>query len=224
MAHEIKNPLTPIQLSAERIAKKIVKSQESGVRISNGDEQNIKIVKEGTETILKEVSSLKSMVDEFSRFARLPNVKLESGSLNELIKQAVSLYKDREVIIETDLAEGLPNAMIDEEQLKRVFVNLIENAIEAFDKSQPDKRITITTRHDAARDQIAAEVADNGNGISPADFPRLFQPYFSTKGRGTGLGLAIVQRIVIEHGGKIKALSNIPKGAKFVIEISPNNF
>jgi len=121
------------------------------------------------------------------------------------------------------LAEGLPNAMIDEEQLKRVFVNLIENAVEAFDKSQPDKRITIRTRHDASRDLISAEVADNGHGISPADFPRLFQPYFSTKGRGTGLGLAIVQRIVIEHGGKIKALSNIPKGAKFVIEISPNN-
>jgi signal transduction histidine kinase len=109
--------------------------------------------------------------------------------------------------------------MIDPEQLKRVFVNLIENAIEAFDKEQDDKRVTVNTRHDRARDLIVTEVSDNGNGIPPRDFQKLFQPYFSTKGRGTGLGLAIVQRIVLEHHGKINVVSNVPKGAKFIVEL-----
>ncbi len=233
MAHEIKNPLTPIQLSAERIAKRF-QTQNSKSKVQSFlevfktkkdtenltiEDQNAKVIKEGTETILREVSSLKSMVDEFSRFARLPNVKLESGNLNEIIRQSATLYEDRETKIELNLAENLPNVMIDEEQLKRVFVNLIENSIEAFAEVQEDKRILVKTFHDAARDIIVAEVSDNGNGITPSDFQKLFQPYFSTKGRGTGLGLAIVQRIVSEHHGKIKAVNNSPKGAKFIVEL-----
>lgn len=218
MAHEIKNPLTPIQLSAERIAKKI---QNSSLKNQNSDEdkQIVKVVNDGTTTIINEVSSLKSMVDEFSQFARLPKVKLENGNLNELITQTVYLYQDREVKLESDLAVDLPKAMLDDEQMKRVFVNLIENSIEAFAKEQEDKRIFIKTWHNTARDLIIAEFSDNGNGISPSDFQKLFQPYFSTKGRGTGLGLAIVQRIIAEHGGKIRASSNLPKGAKFIVEI-----
>jgi len=233
MAHEIKNPLTPIQLSAERIAKRFsavqtkskVKSFLDVFKPKNGDEnakieeQNAKVIKDGTETILREVQSLKAMVDEFSRFARLPNVKLENGNLNEVIRQSAALYEDRGAIIELNLAENLPASMIDEEQLKRVFVNLIENSIEAFDKTQEDKRISIKTFNDSARDLIVAEVSDNGNGITPSDFQKLFQPYFSTKGRGTGLGLAIVQRIISEHRGKIKAVNNSPKGAKFIVEL-----
>lgn len=233
MAHEIKNPLTPIQLSAERIAKRFsavqtkskVKSFLDVFKPKNGDEnakieeQNAKVIKDGTETILREVQSLKAMVDEFSRFARLPNVKLESGNLNEVIRQSAALYEDRGAIIELNLAENMPTSMIDEEQLKRVFVNLIENSIEAFDKAQEDKRISIKTFNDSARDLIVAEVSDNGNGITPSDFQKLFQPYFSTKGRGTGLGLAIVQRIISEHRGKIKAVNNSPKGAKFIVEL-----
>ncbi|MGI8640413.1 MAG: sensor histidine kinase [Pyrinomonadaceae bacterium] len=170
---------------------------------------------------MREVNSLKSMVDEFSRYARLPNAKLESGDLNAIIKQAAALYDDRfsDVQIELSLAENLPTAMIDDEQLRRVFVNLIENSIEAFNEPQADKQISIKTFHDAARDLIVAEVADNGNGISPSDFQKLFQPYFSTKGRGTGLGLAIVQRIVSEHRGKIRAVNNSSKGAKFIVEL-----
>jgi len=161
------------------------------------------------------------MVDEFSRYARLPNARLESGNLNEIIKQSAILYDDRfsDVQIEMNLAENLPNALIDNEQLKRVFVNLIENAAEAFDAAQTDKRISIKTFHDQARDLVVAEVSDNGSGISPADFQKLFQPYFSTKGRGTGLGLAIVQRIVSEHRGKIRAVNNSAKGAKFIVEL-----
>jgi nitrogen fixation/metabolism regulation signal transduction histidine kinase len=232
MAHEIKNPLTPIQLSAERIAKRFaqVPSPKSNVPSQNANDlglgtwdlgQTTKVVKDGTETILREVNSLKVMVDEFSRFARLPNVRLESGNLSEIIKQTVDLYEDRfaDLRIEKNLAQKLPDAMLDAEQMKRIFVNLIDNAIEAFDKSQGEKRIYIKTFHDAARDLIVAEVSDNGNGIPPSDFQKLFQPYFSTKNRGTGLGLAIVQRIISEHHGKIKVVSNQPRGAKFIIEL-----
>jgi nitrogen fixation/metabolism regulation signal transduction histidine kinase len=235
MAHEIKNPLTPIQLSAERIAKRFgTKGETPKSKVQsfldvfatkpkdpqpNTDDQTARVIKEGTETILREVSSLKAMVDEFSRFARLPNVRLETGNLNEIISQSAALYEDRAAKIELNLAENLPNALIDEEQLKRVFVNLIENAIEAFDKAQEDKKIVAKTFYDRARDLIVAEISDNGNGIPPSDFQKLFQPYFSTKGRGTGLGLAIVQRIVSEHRGKIKAVNNSPKGAKFIVEL-----
>jgi PAS domain S-box-containing protein len=223
MAHEIKNPLTPIQLSAERIAKRFAARRGEAERLENQspktEDQTVKVIKEGTQTILREVSSLKAMVDEFSRFARLPHVKLESGSLNEIVRQSAALYEDRGVRIELNLAEDLPNALIDEEQLKRVFVNLIENAIEAFEKTQDAKKIVAKTFYDRARDLLVAEISDNGNGIPPADFPKLFQPYFSTKGRGTGLGLAIVQRIVSEHRGKIKAVNNSPRGAKFIVEL-----
>ena len=231
MAHEIKNPLTPIQLSAERIAKRFAERGQLSViggqyAANQGLKTNDKgrletVVSESTETILREVQSLKSMVDEFSRFARLPNARLEQGDINEVINQAVSLYQDRAdgVNIDTELAADLPSAMIDPEQLKRVFVNLVENAAEAFDLDQADKKITIMTRFDGTRDLIVAEVSDNGRGIAPADFQRLFQPYFSTKGRGTGLGLAIVQRIITDHQGKITAVNNAEKGAKFIIEI-----
>ncbi len=235
MAHEIKNPLTPIQLSAERIAKRFTgeKVQSSEFRVSGSGledqsihitEQTSKVINDGTKTILREVSSLKSMVDEFSKFARLPNVKLEEGNVNEVVKQAVLLYEDRteDVHIKTDLAEKIPQTMIDAEQLKRVFVNLIDNSLEAFDESEDGNEIFIKTYYDQARDIIVAEFSDHGKGINPRDFQKLFQPYFSTKGRGTGLGLAIVQRIITEHGGKIKAVANTPKGAKFIVELPIN--
>jgi two-component system, NtrC family, nitrogen regulation sensor histidine kinase NtrY len=223
MAHEIKNPLTPIQLSAERIVKRYFAEHPERTNGENG--QMSKVIDESTTTILREVNSLKSMVDEFSRFARLPNAQLQAGNLNDIIGQAVNLYEDRvlEVAIELNLDNDLPGSMIDAEQLKRVFVNLIENAIEAFDKTHNENRILITSRYDRARDLIVSEVSDNGAGIPPSDFQKLFQPYFSTKGRGTGLGLAIVQRILSEHGGKIHVASNSPGGAKFIIELPVTN-
>ena len=214
MAHEIKNPLTPIQLSAERIAKRF----DTG-HLTNENLQLTKVVKESTATIIREVSALKSMVDEFSRFARLPTAKPEHGDINELVVQSVALYQDRGVEITMKLGDEMPQILVDSEQMRRVFVNLIENSIEAFDKSQPQKTIEVSTRNDVNRGLIVIEVSDNGSGIAAADFPRLFQPYFSTKGRGTGLGLAIVQRIVAEHGGKIRALQNLPKGARFIVEL-----
>ena len=231
MAHEIKNPLTPIQLSAERIAKRFSLQNGNDLKTNNEVSENVdskgrnaKVIKEGTDTILREVLSLKSMVDEFSRFARLPDVKLENGDINELISQTAQLYQDRadDVEFEIELMDNLSSILMDDEQLKRVFVNLIDNAIEAFGESQKQKRIFIKTRADSVRDLIVAEISDNGKGVAPSDFQKLFQPYFSTKGRGTGLGLAIVQRIISEHNGKIKVVSNTPKGTKFIVELPTN--
>ena len=226
MAHEIKNPLTPIQLAAERIAKRFAESGQWSV-VSGlpsavpGDERLQGVVEEGTATIVREVQSLKAMVDEFSRFARLPNAQLETGDVNDVVRQVLALYEDRldDVVVNSELAAELPPAMIDGEQVKRVFVNLIDNAVEAFDIDQTEKMVTVRTRYDTARDLIVCEVADTGRGVAPVDLQKLFQPYFSTKGRGTGLGLAIVHRIITEHGGKIKAVANQPRGAKFIVEL-----
>ncbi|MEO8573614.1 MAG: ATP-binding protein [Pyrinomonadaceae bacterium] len=226
MAHEIKNPLTPIQLAAERIAKRFAGSGRLSVVSGQlgsyvGDDQMQNVVEEGTATIIREVQSLKSMVDEFTRFARLPSANPEAGDLNDVIDQVLALYKDRldDIRVESSISSDLPQTMIDTEQLKRVFVNLIDNAVEAFDDSQEEKVITITSRYDAARDLIVSEISDNGRGIDPADLQKLFQPYFSTKGRGTGLGLAIVHRIITEHNGKIKVVTNQPQGARFIVEL-----
>ena len=224
MAHEIKNPLTPIQLSAERIAKSYARVAANGNGSANGDSADEKrvaaVISECTETISREVAGLKAMVDEFSRFARLPATRLESANLNDVISQAVGLYEERleGVSIELRLAPDLPPAMLDVEQLKRVFVNLIDNAIEALFVTE-EKRITISTSHDTERSLVCVEVADTGQGIEPGDFRRLFQPYFSKRHSGTGLGLAIVQQIILEHGGRIRAERNEPLGAKFLIEL-----
>jgi two-component system nitrogen regulation sensor histidine kinase NtrY len=227
MAHEIKNPLTPIQLSAERLAKRFTSTGHSdngvGKRIDDkgpmGD-----VVHESTATILREVTSLKTLVDEFSRFARLPETELAVGDLNDAVLMAATTFDAsvKDIEIKTELADGLPAVLIDREQMKSVFVNLIGNAIEAFDGVTGRRLIWITTRNDAARDLLVAEVSDNGKGIPADDFLKLFQPYFSTKGRGTGLGLAIVNRIIAEHHGRIKAVANQPKGAKFIIELPLN--
>lgn len=226
MAHEIKNPLTPIQLSAERIAKKFAgrKAKQPAVvgldiRGGTGDETE-SVVAEGTSTILREVQSLKAMVDEFSQFARLPEVKLEPDDLNEILRKTVALYEDRikDVEIETRLDPNVPPLLLDAEQTKRVFVNLIDNSIEAFGPGQEKKFVSVSTRYDRSRDLVIAEVTDNGCGLQPSVMQKLFQPYFSTKGRGTGLGLAIVQRIVTDHGARIFARTNNPRGAKFAIE------
>jgi nitrogen fixation/metabolism regulation signal transduction histidine kinase len=225
MAHEIKNPLTPIQLSAERIAKRASAEPVGALAGSSIHTSSIPsdVIKDGTDTILREVAGLKAMVDEFSRFARLPDVSLEPGNVNEVIQQAIAMYDGRfdDISITSELEPDLPTAMIDAEQLKRVFVNLIENSVEAFDEDTDEKAIHIRSRFDLAREVIVAELSDNGKGIDPADFPRLFQPYFSTKGRGTGLGLAIVNRIIADHHGKIRA-ANSNDGAKFTIELPSN--
>ncbi|MDQ3665237.1 MAG: ATP-binding protein [Acidobacteriota bacterium] len=229
MAHEIKNPLTPIQLSAERIAKSYRRlsangnlNGSNGKREAAGNDLSISaVIDECTETIVREVSGLKAMVDEFSRFARLPLARLEPADLNEVVRHAVGLYEDRldGVQIETKLDPTMPSAMLDAEQLRRVIVNLIDNALGALTEMEGERRITIATTNDTVRSLLIVEVIDTGHGIRSKDFKRLFQPYFSTRGAGTGLGLAIVQRIVLEHRGRIRAEANRPRGARFVIEL-----
>jgi two-component system, NtrC family, nitrogen regulation sensor histidine kinase NtrY len=236
LAHEIKNPLTPIQLSAERIARNFrrpagdaegasASTASSQPRNGNGRdaerERVERVVEECTATISREVEGLKAMVDEFTRFARLPHARLEPADLNEVVRQAVSLYRERLEGVRVDvlLAPVLPGALLDPEQIKRVFVNLIDNSVEALSDGEGERRITVATGHDPARGLLIAEVADTGHGIARQDLARLFQPYFSTRGRGTGLGLAIVHRIMAEHGGRIRAEQNRPRGARMIIEL-----
>ncbi len=247
IAHEIKNPLTPIQLSAERIARNFrvrAPSGSEGAKVSqivpweadvpaNGDNPNgsglptdnreelARVVEECTTSITREVAGLKALVDEFSRFARMPPPHLEPADLNEVVRQTAQLYSERLDGVELRLLldDGAPQAMIDIDQLKRVFVNLTDNALEALASMSDERCLTIRTKHDATRDLLIASVEDTGEGIPSGDLRRLFQPYFSTRGRGTGLGLAIVSRIINEHGGRVYAEANTPRGARFVIEL-----
>ncbi len=188
----------------------------SGLPTENREELT-RVVEECTTSITREVAGLKALVDEFSRFARMPPPRLEPADLNEVVRQTAQLYSERldGVELRLLLEDGAPQAMIDIDQLKRVFVNLTDNALEALASISDERCLTISTKHDATRDLLIASVEDTGEGIPS----RLFQPYFSTRGRGTGLGLAIVSRIINEHGGRVYAEANTPRGARFVIEL-----
>jgi two-component system nitrogen regulation sensor histidine kinase NtrY len=208
LAHEIKNPLTPIQLSAERL-KRHFADAPSGARA---------LVDECTGTIVGEVESLKGLVDEFSQFARMPAPKTTPTDLGELIDGALSLYNGifTDVQFETRLGKNLPRVRIDPEQIRRVIINVVDNAIEAIDRQG---HITIETGHDEPNHLVRVVVADDGPGIPPDERDKLFLPYYSTKRRGSGLGLAIVRRIIAEHGGTIEASDNEPTGTRFTIEL-----
>lgn len=208
LAHEIKNPLTPIQLSAQRIRKKYAE------RSSDLDET----VEEGTAAIIGEVAGLKNLVDEFARFARLPAPNPVPTDMEGLVSSALAIYDTRNpsIRIVPYCDPGLPLALLDQEQMKRVLVNLLDNAVEAMGG---EGTVTISARRAASSGTIRLEVADDGPGISPEDRDRLFLPYFSTKRRGTGLGLAIVYRIVTDHMGRIRVEDNQPHGARFVIDL-----
>ena len=236
IAHEIKNPLTPIQLSAERIARNFgirahgsepgaiatgSNGQSNGNHSTEDRAELARVVEECTSSITREVAGLKALVDEFSRFARMPPPRLSAGALNEVIQQTAQLYEERldGVELRQQLDPKLPQAMMDVEQMKRVFVNLIDNALEAMPADSENRIVTISTSQDPSRELLIASVEDTGEGIPAHDFKKLFQPYFSTRGRGTGLGLAIVSRIVTEHGGRVFAEGNAPRGARFVIEL-----
>src|SRR5262249_3908 len=225
MAHEIKNPLTPIRLSAERLAKNLLDEQN---RANGGtsrpdclSERETKLVRECTAMIGAEVATLQRMVDEFSNFARLPKAALATASLNEVVENSLKLYDERlnGVQLLPMLASSLPAVMIDCEQIKRALVNLIDNAAEAMADIAGDRRITVITREVAERESLELIVADTGPGIPLEDRERIFDPYFSTRKRGTGLGLAIVSRIVAEHQGRIRVQENLPRGARFIIEL-----
>ncbi len=208
LAHEIKNPLTPIQLSAQRVRKAYLK----------GAPDFEKVLQECTGAIVQEVDALKNLVDEFAQFARLPAANLVPGSLHEIIEQTLSLYDGlfSGVTVERQLGLDVPCLRLDPDQMKRVLINLVDNAIDATGKRG---RVTISTEFDRSQSRVRLGVADDGPGI-PADArDKLFVPHFSTKRRGSGLGLAIVSRIVQEHHGVIRVEENRPHGARFVIEL-----
>jgi nitrogen fixation/metabolism regulation signal transduction histidine kinase len=206
VAHEIKNPLTPIRLSAERIAR----------RFATGGPDLPQAIERGTKVIVEEVDFLKSLVDEFSRFARLPEMRPEPTDLEELVRSAVRLFDGaREGVsiqIESQLARQAVS--LDPEQIKRALINLLDNALEAC-----GDRGEITVRLSQGPREVTIEVADTGRGVPPRDRDKLFLPHFTTKGRGTGLGLAIVSRIVADHNGTIRVEDNRPRGARFIIEL-----
>jgi two-component system, NtrC family, nitrogen regulation sensor histidine kinase NtrY len=208
LAHEIKNPLTPIQLSAERMRRKL----------ANLDQPHSELVNECTTTIIGEVESLKNLVDEFSQFARMPPPRAVPTDLHQLLHEALSLYDGlfTDVRIERRFGDDVPHVRVDPEQMRRVVINLVDNAIEATDRRGT---IVLETAHDAPNGVVRVTVADDGAGIPLEEREKLFLPYYSTKGRGSGLGLAIVRRIVAEHGGSIEVSDNAPRGSRFTIEL-----
>ncbi len=207
IAHEIKNPLTPIQLSAQRLRRKQEKQSD------DLDE----VLRECTGTIIREVDGLKRLVNEFSQFAKMPDARPTPNNLHEIVSEVCTLYEGhRGIEMIKELDEKLPILLVDREQVRRVLINLLENAVEAMDG---EGRIWIRTDYNPDLQIATLEVCDEGVGIPPEDKGKLFLPYFSRKKSGTGLGLAIVDRIIKDHGGYIRVKDNTPKGTRFVIEL-----
>jgi two-component system, NtrC family, nitrogen regulation sensor histidine kinase NtrY len=211
IAHEIKNPLTPIALSAERILRQLDRAATLP--------EASPILRQCATTIVQEVESLKTLVDEFAQFARFPAAQPAPADLNEVVESGLAVFAGRldGIQVTKELAPDLPPVSLDREQFKRVVVNLVDNAAEAMQDSLV-KRLFVSTSATAA-ETVELVIADTGCGISAEEKEKLFLPYFSTKGRGTGLGLAIVSHIVAEHGAHIRAEDNFPAGARFVVEI-----
>jgi len=211
VAHEIKNPLTPIALSAERITRQLDRlSLPPGAT---------RIVHECAATISKSVESVKTLVDEFSQFARFPSAQPVRSDLNEVVAEALAVFQGRleGIAIRTSFAPGLAPVNLDREQFQRAVVNLVDNAAEAMQDSLV-KNLYIATQPGPA-ETVELVVADSGCGVGPDDKEKLFLPYFSTKNRGTGLGLAIVSHIVAEHNAQIRVEDNLPVGARFTVEL-----
>ena len=207
IAHEIKNPLTPIQLSAERLRKRYAKLLE-------GDGA---VLDKCTTTIIREVEELKNLVNEFAQFARLPTAELALNDLNEVVGEALFLYQEGHRDIRFEFRpEVIPALELDRNQIKRAVINLLDNAVTAMDG---EGRVEISTSYDRVFAKVCLEVADDGRGLPPDVRARIFEPYFSTKQDGTGLGLSIVNAIVEDHHGYIRVRPNEPRGTKFIIEL-----
>jgi two-component system, NtrC family, nitrogen regulation sensor histidine kinase NtrY len=214
IAHEIKNPLTPIQLSAQRLLRYLDKSGAA-----NGDRSEFeKLTAECAGLIEREVSTLGALVDAFSQFARFPAARLAPADLNTIVSDAMEQFQGRleGIDVRVELASALPAVKADHDLLRRVVANLVDNAAEAMEGSKI-RQLRVATRMDSHSDWVEIEIADSGQGISPEDKERLFLPHFSTKDRGTGLGLAIASRIISEHHGTIRVEDNLPVGTRFVI-------
>jgi signal transduction histidine kinase len=210
LAHEIKNPLTPIQMAMDTLRKSYKKQHP----------EFAEILEESTRTVLEEADRLKKIVAEFSDFARMPKPELQRIDLNDVIRSALSLYQGGAVKIEQRLAKDLPEIDGDKGQITQVLLNLVENARDALG-ARDDGRVTITTRKGEANDRTLLIVEDNGPGVPAELKDKVFAPYFTTKQTkgGTGLGLAIVHRIVSDHGGRITISDARDRGARFTIEL-----
>ena len=213
IAHEIKNPLTPIQLSAQRLQRKL------GDRLPDGEAREV--LQQCTDAITGQVEALKLLVSEFSNFAQLPATEPTPTDLNALVSETVALYKGQPTLrLHTELEPDLPRLDLDREQIKRVILNLVENAKSAIEACDDGPReVLVSTRADRAVGIVHLEVTDTGRGVRPEDRVRIFDPYFSTKEGGSGLGLAIVSRIVSDHSGYIRVRENRPRGSRFLIEL-----
>jgi two-component system nitrogen regulation sensor histidine kinase NtrY len=213
VAHEIKNPLTPIALSAERIHRHLTRGAAP-------DAASLEVIRTCAETIRNAVETVRTLVDEFSVLARFPASRPQPASLNNLVEAALIMFNGRleGIRVRTELAHDLPAVMADPEAIKRAVANLVDNAAEAMQDALL-KEITISTALVASRDAVELVVSDTGQGVSRDLKERLFLPYFSTKQRGTGLGLAIVSRIVEDHRGSIRVEENKPVGSRFVVEL-----
>jgi hypothetical protein len=213
VAHEIKNPLTPIALSAERIRRHLD-------RATPDDPASLDVVRSCADTIAGAVETVRRLVDEFSTLARFPVAKPQPADINAVIENALSMFNGRldGIGVHTSLASDLPRVMADSEAIKRAVANLVDNAAEASQGSVV-REIQISTALVASRDAIEISVADTGHGVTRELKEKLFLPYFSTKKRGTGLGLAIVSRIVEDHHGSIRVEENHPVGTRFIVEL-----
>jgi len=211
IAHELKNPLTPIALSAERIARQLDRGASTP--------ESHRVLRECAATISREVESVKTLADEFSQFSRFPKAQMVPCDLNAVVRNGLDVFDGRldGIEVRADLAPDLPRVNLDPDQFKRVVVNLVDNAAEAM-RDAMVKRLMVVTRATSA-DSVELLIADTGCGISAGDKEKLFLPYFSTKGRGTGLGLAIVSHILSEHGGRIRVEDNRPSGTRFFVEV-----
>lgn len=208
IAHEIRNPLTPIQLNTQRLRKKFYENKDDFARVF---EESIRI-------IAQEVESMKDLLNEFLRFARMPTPNLRPALLHQIVDDVANLYSshDKNITIKKNYDPNIAYLRIDEEQIRRVFINLFVNAVDAIGENGI---IEISTRLNTQSKRVKIDFSDNGIGIASTDRDKLFLPYFTTKKRGTGLGLAIVHRIIADHNGTIQVRDNYPKGTVFVIEL-----
>ncbi len=209
MAHEIKNPLTPVQLSAQRLQK----------RYSDKLGDDSQVFRECTDTIINQVEVLKNLVNEFSRYARMPVTNPVMNDLNETVNDPVLLFQDahKEITFTFNRGDGIPPLHLDAEQIRRVMVNLLDNAVAAMSKAEG--QIEVTTAYDAASRKARVSVTDNGCGVPPSHTMKIFEPYYSTKKSGTGLGLAIVNSIIADHNGAVTVQANLPAGTVVTFEL-----
>ncbi|HUK48380.1 MAG TPA: ATP-binding protein [Terriglobales bacterium] len=213
VAHEIKNPLTPITLSADRILRHLDRN-------SPPDEASVEVVRNCAETICSSVETVRNLVNEFATLARFPSSQPQPANINAIVESALAMFNGRVdgIHMRKMFSTSLPEVMADSDAIKRAIANLVDNAAEAVQES-PVKEIEITTALIPSHDVVEISVADSGPGVDHEVKERLFMPYFSTKKRGTGLGLAIVSRIIEDHQGSIRVEENKPAGARFIIEL-----